>query len=399
MVNCIWLLAAIAFIGNPSDRTILHFSSSNCPACRKIQPTIDQLNSEGWAIRSIDSARDTATADKWRVHQIPTLIVLENGREIDRVVGSLEQTELRRRLTGNSSHLDASNLSRNASKPSSQTGSNSAPYRPLGRVNLTPDYGPNHPLFKSNRTAESDVASSLGVNHPYYTHYRSSKIASRETRVLKEQPNRSTRRTPRKVDLPDSPISMSATVRIRNKFEQAEGVGTGTIIDSDANESIVLTCGHLFRQQEESSGIFVEIFLNDKVVELPAMLIDFRNDEVDLGIIRFRHPGPLSKVNLLPKSESLQEDQYVFSIGCDGGEDPSRRDTFITKLNRFLGPSNVEIAGAPVQGRSGGGLFDASGRLIGICIAADNDLDEGMFVGPEAIYDMLEKNKLNHLIK
>ena len=27
----------------------------------------------------------------------------------------------------------------------------------------------------------------------------------------------------------------------------------------------------------------------------------------------------------------------------------------LTKLNRYLGPANVETAGAPVQGRSGGG--------------------------------------------
>ncbi len=44
MTHWIWLVVAIAFFGNTSDRTIILFSSQNCPACRKIQPVIDQLN-------------------------------------------------------------------------------------------------------------------------------------------------------------------------------------------------------------------------------------------------------------------------------------------------------------------------------------------------------------------
>ncbi len=143
----------------------------------------------------------------------------------------------------------------------------------------------------------------------------------------------------------------------------------------------------------------IEIFRDDECIPVPATLIDFRNDEVDLGLMKFRNPGSISKAPILPKKESLEEDQFVFSIGCDHGDVPSRRDAFITKLNRFLGPSNVEIAGAPVQGRSGGGLFDSRGRLIGVCIAADNDLDEGMFVGPEAIYAQLSKNKLDRFVE
>ncbi len=55
--------------------------------------------------------------------------------------------------------------------------------------------------------------------------------------------------------------------------------------------------------------------------------------------------------------------------------------------NRYLGPSNVEVALAPTQGRSGGGLFDAENRLIGVCFAADNDYDEGLYSGPDVVYE------------
>ncbi len=62
---------------------------------------------------------------------------------------------------------------------------------------------------------------------------------------------------------------------------------------------------------------------------------------------------------MLPRGTQLQEKLTVASYGCDNGADPTRRDSYISKLNRYLGPSNIEVAKAPVQGRSGGGLFNS----------------------------------------
>ena len=408
MAKLICFLVAIAFIGNASDRTIIHFSSQNCPACRKIQPVIDQLNGEGWAIRSIDTEKDISSVDQWRVNQIPTLIVLENGREVDRIVGSLDNVELKRRLTGNKSPYRTNELPRTAGSNLTNRAPNLffGPNHPLNN----PNFGPNHPLNNVNPSAErhrANAASSredvlvptIGVNHPYYSVYNKSRIASRDPGNRKIQPSRAPSRSRTEIQLPEFPESLAATVRIRIKYEQDESVATGTIIDSDGDESLVLTCGHLFRQSDSKYQMTVELFQNGKIVQVPATLFDYRNDEVDLGLVRFRQTNTVSKVRLMPKGELLREQDPVFSIGCDGGDHPSRRDTVITKLNRFLGPSNIEIAGAPVQGRSGGGLFDARGRLLGVCIAADNDLDEGLFVGPDAIYSQLEKHQLNRLFE
>lgn len=399
MANWIWLLIAIACVGNTSDRTILHFSSQNCPACRKIQPVIDQLNSEGWAIRSIDSVKDQSTAEQWQVHQIPTVILLENGREVDRVVGSLENAELKRRLTGNAlpNRLNKPKRISSSKVDNPVSDSNYGPNHPLFKANISSDYGPYHPLFKSNRTSENDLAQSIGINHPYYSQYKKPQIATRVAGKNSTQPSRTAR--PKPTGLPESPESLAATVRIRVKFEENESVGTGTIIDLTGDEALVLTCGHLFRNSEGRRLMTIELFEDGESFPVPATLVDFRDDEVDLGLIRFRPPCPVFRAPLLPKGATLHEQDSVFSIGCDTGDAPSRRDTIITKLNRFLGPSNIEIAGAPVQGRSGAGLFDARGRLIGVCIAADNDLDEGMFVGPEAIYAHLEKHQLNRLFE
>lgn len=409
MTQWIWLLAAIAFFGDTSDRTIIHFSSQNCPACRKIQPVIDQLNSEGWAIRSVDSVKDPSTADRWRVRQIPTVIVLEKGREVDRVVGSLENTELKMRLTGNALPYRANASSRRSSSKLANPVAN--PFFGPNHLLNDSNFGPNHPLYKSNLASgpnqssraissrEDNFTPSIGVNHPYYSLYNKPRIASGDSASSKYQRSRTARRQPNLSQLSESPESLGATVRIRVKYGENESVGTGTIIDVVDDEALVLTCGHLFQHSEGQRPMTVEIFEDGEAIPLPAILFDFRNDEVDLGLVKFHIPCAVSKVPVLPKGEKLHEQDSVFSIGCDGGEGPSRSDSVITKLNRFLGPSNVEIAGAPVQGRSGGGLFDARGRLIGVCIAADNDLDEGLFVGPDAIYAQLEKHRLNRLFE
>jgi hypothetical protein len=56
-----------------------------------------------------------------------------------------------------------------------------------------------------------------------------------------------------------------------------------------------------------------------------------------------------------------------------------------------LGAANIETAGIPVQGRSGGGLFNNHGELIGVCFAADKELDEGLYCGTQVIHDRLNK--------
>ncbi len=56
-----------------------------------------------------------------------------------------------------------------------------------------------------------------------------------------------------------------------------------------------------------------------------------------------------------------------------------------------MGVSNLEIAGAPIDGRSGGGLFDATGRLVGVCNSADYKEDVGIYAGPGNVQWQLQR--------
>ncbi len=403
----VWLCLVtllLAAVGNAAERTIIYFGSSHCPPCRTVLPLIEKLEAEGQAIRYVDSEKDRVTTERFNVQQTPTLIVLEDGRELDRIVGGLPEAELRKRLVG-------SKRAAGAAAPRPSWKERSIAHNP-GSL-----FGPNHPQNRSSdltdvkqrrRIDESagDIRLSLiGVNHPFYSRYNRPQPATKVPSTVRSQATSPMAKSSVSIHpllkapnlLPAAPDCLAATVRIRVDNGGSKSVGTGTIIHTYRDEGLVLTCGHLFNAENEQAPVTVELFQEGKVIQSVASVVDVRHDGVDLALIRFRSTVSLTKVPLLPKGQALYERDPVFSIGCDLGAEPSRRDTLISRLNRYTGSSNVEIAGAPVQGRSGGGLFDARGRLVGVCYAADVDLDEGLFVGPEAIYDQLQKFRLNFL--
>lgn len=396
------LLTAFALSAGGSDRTLVYFSSDNCVACRAMKPVVDGLRSEGWSVRRIDSESDREAKNQWNIQAIPTLIVLNHGAEVDRIVGKLSRNELDSRLAATGLTDDDRSKSTVPSE-----------------IKTPPDhgsiYGPNHPLYKPRpspysillNTPPSNSAEDrrplLGPNHPLYSRYYPSRAGNETKSGLSLAPSRVKKKVnPLLKDvsqLPDFPISMSATVRIRIRYPKSESIGTGTIIETVGDQALILTCGHLFRKEEPTHPVVVELFQSGKTIRSPGTVVEFRDDGVDLGLIKFRQSIPLTKARIRPKSEPLQELEPVFSIGCDLGSAPLRRDSVIAKLNRYVGCPNIEIAGAPIQGRSGGGLFDAQGRLAGVCFAADDELDEGLFVGLEAVYAQLAKYHLNRLFE
>src|SRR6202047_2080936 len=72
-----------------------------CGPCRMLAPVIDELASEmagrvRFAKLNVDE--NPATAARFNVSSIPTLLVLRGGQEVDRIVGVQPKTEIARRL-------------------------------------------------------------------------------------------------------------------------------------------------------------------------------------------------------------------------------------------------------------------------------------------------------------
>jgi thioredoxin len=72
-----------------------------CPPCRMIAPSIDQLAAElagKVVIGKLNVDENKMTAARFHVQSIPTLLILQNGQEVDRIVGAESKESIRRRL-------------------------------------------------------------------------------------------------------------------------------------------------------------------------------------------------------------------------------------------------------------------------------------------------------------
>jgi thioredoxin 2 len=72
-----------------------------CGPCRMIAPTLDQLANEmAGRVRfgKLNIDDNQATARRFNVNSIPTLLIFKQGREVDRIVGVQPKQEIARRL-------------------------------------------------------------------------------------------------------------------------------------------------------------------------------------------------------------------------------------------------------------------------------------------------------------
>lgn len=464
--NMSWLLAALLsmFVGSPGpDCTILEFTVENCGPCRQLQPALEKLRSEGWDIRTIDAARERELVKQHAIESLPTLVLVSNGKEMDRIVGAAPYEKILPRLAKlllasnakASAKIDAprisapqlidaapSQLGRSAPATAAENWQASQP-NPRHRSNS--DSGitvrgqspagafPMLALTANSAIGSAPSSSAIAekfeaLNSQQNALQNAAQNATQNSAVNQLVSNTSPSRSlepagtnlrqpdrlppqqlkPQPVSKKAAPIDLqqaiaraeAATVRIRVDEENTTAYGTGTVIDVHGDEALVLTCGHLFREMKPHSQLTIDLFAGRaQPLNIPAQLIDFRADagDVDIGLVSFKLPFAIEPVPLLPASEGLEVRQPAFSFGCDHGANPTRRDTQVKSINRYLGAPNVEIAGAPAVGRSGGGLFDHQGRLIGVCNAADAAGDEGIYAAAEIVYAQIERLQLTHL--
>ena len=73
-----------------------------CGPCRMLAPVVEQLASElagKVKVAKLNTDENPMTASRFNVRSIPTLLVLKDGQEIDRIVGAFPKQEILRRLS------------------------------------------------------------------------------------------------------------------------------------------------------------------------------------------------------------------------------------------------------------------------------------------------------------
>ncbi len=76
-------------------KSIKYFTASWCPPCKQFKPIMKEIEREGHSIQFIDVDYDeNDLMEKYEIQSVPTSIIEEGGKEIERFVGPLTKKQV-----------------------------------------------------------------------------------------------------------------------------------------------------------------------------------------------------------------------------------------------------------------------------------------------------------------
>ena len=80
-------------------KTMNYFSATWCGPCKSFKPVMNEIASEGYSVQFIDIDQSSAIAEQYNVRSVPTVVIEENGSEVDRFVGAIPKQIVLERLS------------------------------------------------------------------------------------------------------------------------------------------------------------------------------------------------------------------------------------------------------------------------------------------------------------
>src|SRR4051812_24904312 len=78
-----------------AEPVLVDFYGTFCPPCRQLAPTIDRLANDGYSVCKVNIQERPDLARKFGVNVVPTLVIVQAGQEVGRMVGLQPERKLR----------------------------------------------------------------------------------------------------------------------------------------------------------------------------------------------------------------------------------------------------------------------------------------------------------------
>jgi len=75
-------------------KTVFYFTADWCQPCKKVKPIIEDMKKEGFEFQMIDADYEQLLVKRFEIKSIPTFILMEDGKEINRITGAKTKQEL-----------------------------------------------------------------------------------------------------------------------------------------------------------------------------------------------------------------------------------------------------------------------------------------------------------------
>ena len=377
------LSVAQAAAGEPAP-VLLDFHAEWCGPCRQMRPAVEALVAKGYPVKSVDIDQSPDLASRYDVQAVPTFVVVDaDGRELDRTSGA----------------QPAARLAKFYLKARDQAAARGA------------DRG-DHDDADAEDESDADLDDPGAAADPRYR-----LVADDSDRDADDQLTEREIADRQAKNRAVNPKPWETAVRIKVYNGNSIGFGSGTIVHSTPEQSLILTCAHIFKTEDGRNfpparfpnKIAVDLFdgklkgpnqdqLSCVEQGIPGKAVDYAF-ATDVGLIVIRPGRRLPASRVVPPHFDPQKRMHMYTVGCSEGADATMWETVITRPPTRLLRGNerhlaIECARAPKQGRSGGGLYTDNGFLAGVCNFAEPQGNRGLYAAPESIYRLLDRNKL-----
>lgn len=170
-------------------------------------------------------------------------------------------------------------------------------------------------------------------------------------------------------------VDPRAIVRVVNELHGSRALGTGTLVDVDARQGVVVTCAHLFR---DGVGRLLITFSSGRTFQGKLLKIDAAADLAAVAIA----PPAVDPIEISRHSPQRGDPLVSCGLGSDSQLRCNRGIAlgYVTVTGSH-GTETLELSGSARQGDSGGPVLDGQHQLVAVIFGTNGQVVDGTFCG------------------